>query len=313
MNHRVILLLLIIILILLLIQSKETFIIHNRLYRVLNVTNTVRQQFTNQLTDDLFNKIQNKYYLPVLFKGKSYIPQTIRVNNINDINAINDVALWFVKGCGGGGGSRVYPEIGKRNIINRVKELLAKCPNGIVLQENIESLLIDNKKCDLRIFYIGVHYKNKLYFYLQTDGFLKLSNMAYDPLNNDKSIHVTNTAFQKNTQHKALSSLKDYPQIKKNLIECHRDLSKVLADNIKPYKSKSKIEYQISGSDFIIDKNNKVYLLEFNTGVPAYIMKTNPPHTKQLKLQLKQFCEHLIYLGVNNLPLPANMYGFVRV
>ena len=291
---------------------KENHLIYNRLFNVINTKYKNKLAFTNKLTNNSVHILGNKVYVSIFFKNKPYYPKTYDFKKkINKLPCENFKKLWFVKEGGStGGGSKVYPEIGIKNIKNRINSLVEAYPNGVILQENIESYLINNKKTDLRIFFVTILYKKKLYFYLQNDGFLRLSNYNYNKNDNSKNIHITNTSFQKTNKRIMISDLKDRKIIMKNLINNHKDISKFIVSKYDNLNSNYNIEYQIAGCDWIIDKNKNCFLLELNTTSPAWIKKGDTSKITKLKYNLKYFCYKILDCAIKKNELPKSIHGF---
>ena len=316
-------------LLLLLMNSKksvrEHFTINNRLYKALNVSPDKRKLFDNYIGDNIMDKMGKKIISAEVLKDKYYYPKTFIINKKDDFptkqylkkNNINFDKIWYVKEAyDTGGGSEVHPEIGYKDIKNKTNEMLNKFNKGILVQENIEPYLINNKKTDVRIFYIMVLYRGKVYFYLQNDGFLKVSNKNYNNKINDKRVLITNTSFQKNTKNSniLISTRNEKDKMMDNMFKAHKDMSNEIEKRFnKNYNSKYKIEYQVSGSDWIFDNKLNPYLLEHNPVSPGYLNKKDSEGSKMLKNNLRKFCEYIINIGTDDKELPKEKYGFIML
>ena len=300
-------------------NERENFIVINRIFRAIKKPKNYKELINNTIGDNSLNKMGKKIYVADLLKNKYYYPKTFIIRSIDDFpnkdylskNKINFNKIWYVKEAYiTGGGSQVIPEIGYNNIKNSTINMLKKFKNGIIVQENIEPYLLDKKKVDLRIFYIMVLYKGKIYFYLQDDCFFRYGTENYDNNSKNKYIHVTNVA--KNRKNINMSELKDYKEMMFKLQKCHIDLSRVISNKFdKNYVSKYKIEYQISGNDWIYDNKLEPYLLELNSGSPSYLTYKDTNKMRLLKNNLRKFCENIIDVGINNKKLPTEKYGFI--
>ena len=290
-------------------NRKETFCIENRLFRAITKPNNYKKLINNTIGDGCMNKLGKKIIVADMLKNKSYYPKTFSINNINDIpeKRIFSNKIWFIKEAWiSGGGSQVFPEIGYDNIKKISIKMLKQFHKGIIIQQNIEPYLINNKKTDIRIFYIMVLYQGKRSFYIQNEGFFKISGFNYNNKSKDKRILVTNTSYKKNkTSKKLISEDVNSKIIIKRLIDIHKDISKVIDNSFdKTYKSKFRIEFQVSGNDFIIDNKLKPYLLELNSGSPSYINDSDSKGTKTLKLNVRNFCNYIIQIGIHGKKLP---------
>ena len=187
-------------------NERENFIVNNRIFRAIKKPKNYKELINNTIGDNSLNKMGKKIYVADLLKNKYYYPKTFIIRSIGDFpnkdylskNKIDFNKIWYVKEAyDTGGGSHVNPEIDYNNIKATTINMLKKFNNGIILQENIEPYLINKKKTDIRIFYVMVFYKGKRYYYLQNDGFFKITGFNYNNKTNDKKILITNTGYQK--------------------------------------------------------------------------------------------------------------------
>jgi hypothetical protein len=191
--------------------------------------------------------------------------------------------LWFCKPNFGSCGNNI---IISSNPIN-ISDL------KFVIQESIEPYLIKNRKWDMRIYVYFCIYKDKLYTYLYRDGFAKLAPEEYNSTNINKRSMLTNTSklTLKDQKHInniqfSIRKLDSYNIILDNM---ERLLSKI-QDKMQLYinkipNNKFILETHLMGFDVIVDKNNKLYILDVNTQ-PHTINKHNSTEIKNMKLHL---------------------------
>ena len=112
---------------------------------------------------------------------------------------------------------------------------------SFVIQKYIESpLLINKRKFDIRVWMLLTH-EGKGYFF--KEGYLRMSSYEYTTDTNNKEIHLTNNAIQKNTQK--YGSLEDGNQLsfdgfQKYIDACHPE-SKVNVRSSLYQKMKEKM------------------------------------------------------------------------
>ena len=234
--------------------------------------------------------------------------------------------LFFIKQRGSGGGGSVYPEY-YENIQNKLKKLLKnnnkkihKCHepafdrnSNYIIQKGIDPLLFNNKKFDLRIFYIVVLYQNKLYFYISNDSLLKINSSEYKYNNIDKKNVITNNIFQNNNDNILLSNSNLYKKLFPKLKELFIDLSITIKKDFKNIKNENKIEFQVCGADVIFNNYYQPYLLELNSGWPSYISKNNSIKEKEFKIGVKNNIHTIIMNSYKYNKLPHNLSHLLQV
>jgi hypothetical protein len=163
------------------------------------------------------------------------------------------------------------------NLPNMVKA------RSFVIQKYIEApLLIYKRKFDIRVWMLLTH-EGKGYFF--KEGYLRMSSYEYTTDINNKEIHLTNNAIQKNTQK--YGQLEDGNQLSFNDFQKYIDEnypeSKIsVRDQLYPKMkefvnltlqcsrkklnpSDKKYCFEIFGYDFMIDSDFQLCLIEINT------------------------------------------------
>lgn len=259
--------------------------------------------------------LDNKLNLSKLVKNKSYYPETYIYDKYNNVLPNYD-DVWFIKTCnfttfGGHGVNAV-------NKASQIKKYLSKNKNYII-QKSIKNMyLYDNKKGDVRVYYLAVFYKNKLEFYLYKEGLIKLAKENYNIKNMDISVQITNTS-QLNKSDKPSSIIFNktfvhYDIFLKKIRYVLSDLSKeIKKDFPKNYCSSYPLEFQLCGPDFIFDNNYNPYLIELNSNFPAYMSKTNKDIKDMKKNIAKVMSNHLFEAAINGNNIDIEKYGFIKL
>ena len=265
--------------------------------------------YSNRINNNLLTKYDDKINLFYLIKDKKYCPLSSTDKYFSDLQKykIDNKQIFFIKQRGAGGGSSVYPEY-YENIQNKLNQLLENKNNKIhtchepafdrnsnyIIQKGIEPLLFNNKKFDIRIFYIVVLYQNKLYFYISKDSLLKINSSEYKYNNIDKKNVITNNIFQNNNDNILLSNSNLYKKLFPKLKNLFIDLSINIKKDFKNIKNENKIEFQVCGADVIFNNSFEPFLLELNSGWPSYISRNNSVKEKELKIGVKNNIHKII-------------------
>lgn len=259
--------------------------------------------------------LDNKLNLSKLLKNKSYYPETYIYDKDNKLLPKYD-DIWFIKSCnystfGGHGVNAV-------NKVSQIKNYLTKGKNYII-QKSIKNMyLYDNKKGDVRVYYLATFYKNKLEFYLYKEGLIKLAKENYNIKNMDTRVQLTNTS-QLNESDKPNSVIFNktfihYEIFLKKIKYVLSDLSKeIKKDFSKNYKSSYPLEFQLAGPDFIFDSNYNPYLIELNSNFPAYMSKTNKDIKDMKKNIAKVMANHLFEPAIKGGNIDIEKYGFIKL
>lgn len=262
----------------------------------------------------LYN-LENKLYLSKLLKNKPYYPETY-IYNKNNKNLPKYDDIWFIKKCGFStyGGYDV-------NVINNVNNInrYIKDNSSYIIQKSISNLyLYDNKKGDIRMYYLVTLYKNKLNFYLYKDGFIKLAKDYYDPNNLSNDIQITNTSQIKKTDNPRCilfdKTFKNYDIFISKMKYILTDFSNEIKKSFPSYyKSYYALEYQLCGPDIIFDNNYNPYLIELNSNFPAYIMNNTPDVINMKKNIANIISNQLFKPAINRETINLEQYGFIKL
>jgi hypothetical protein len=201
-------------------------------------------------------------------------------------NRRNDNSIWFFKISKYDCGSGVTPFLdnydGVKNVIeNKISSRSnkrKKSKREYIIQKGVENLMLyKGHKFDIRI-HILITQHGEVYAY--KDACMRIS---YKKFSNDcdcKRHQCTNGSLGANVQY--TNEWPDwenvYPSVKKSIKEI------ILA--MTPYIYKEKGRYLLIGADFIIDNDNKAWVLEFNT-YPNLFYKPDPHMQPTITSMLK--------------------------
>lgn len=204
-----------------------------------DIRNICHKKNLNELVKDTNFSIKTEY----IENGK--IPESVKLWNKDQLlicKPQND-------SCGRGIHVKPYTDMMKFIKKNKLDKYL--------LQEYIESKLINEKKFDLRLY---VFIDDKGDYFLSEHGFLRFAQKKYNPNKNDRSIHLTNTSVAgKNAE---IIPFNTWDEKHKYLHSIHQ----VIGETVKRfYKSQSsKNFFQLLGCDIMIDSNDTIRLIEIN-------------------------------------------------
>ena len=262
----------------------------------------------------LYN-LENKMHLSKFLKNKSYYPETYIYNKYSKILPKNN-DIWFIKKCG-------YSTYGGYdvNMVNNVNDIKGylKENNSYIIQKTIDNLyLYDNKKGDIRMYYLVTLYKNKLNFYLYKDGFIKLAKDNYDKNSLSIDSQITNTSQLKKTDKPRCIMFDKSFHNYDIFIEKIKIIMKDFSEDIKKsfpsyYKSYYALEYQLCGPDIIFDNNLNPYLIEINSNFPAYIMNNTQEIIDMKKNIAKVISNNLFKPAINRESINLEDYGFIKL
>lgn len=251
--------------------------------------------YFHEISNRIITRLDDKINLYEIIKDECYCPKSF-LEKDNFTSNSNDV--WFIKQRGAGGASLVIPSFFNdiKNKLQTVRKIdigevhkpAYREDSNYIIQKEIVPFLIDEKKNDLRIFYLIVFYDGILYFYLSKDAMVKISGEKYEKNCIDKSKQITNNISSGNYHsNKLLSETKYYNICLGKLTYLFHKLSNKLVPLFKDFKS-NKLEYQICGADVIFDNLLNPYLLELNSGWPSYVNKNNTGDIKKFKTNVLQ-------------------------
>ena len=274
-------------------------------------------KYNSEISNNIITRLDCKINLYGIIKGEYYCPDSFLDTEMKDIHKYEPKSIWFIKQRSAGGASAVYP-VYYENIKNKLIEKIDKKYNGVpkchsppynkqsqfIIQKSINPLLINGKKCDIRIFYIVVFKNEKVYFYLSNDGILKINNVIYLENSIDKKNQITNNAFHKNAHNNILISESGYYNaMMPKIIQLFKDFSNKIKKLFLNLRSKYLVEYQVCGADVIFDRDLNPYLLELNSGWPAYVKNTESINVTKLKINTKKEISKIVYNSINKIPI----------
>ena len=132
--------------------------------------------------------------------------------------------------------------------------------HNFILQEYIESKLVRGKKFDLRIY---VFLNSNGDFFISEHGFLRLAQKKYNSKKTDISIHLTNTSIAKNKAE--IISFHSWDEKNKYLEKIKIVIEDVIQKFNKKYtESKDIKSFHLLGFDLMIDKKDRIRVIEIN-------------------------------------------------
>lgn len=190
--------------------------------------------------------------------GVNCIPRTyLSINKFLE-NRKDDNSLWFCKLSTFDCGSGVTPFFDKTQSIKSIKRIAKICDDDeedYIIQRGVPDLMLyDNHKFDIRI-HILVTTKGDVYVY--KNACMRISYKTFDPTCDCKRHQLTNGSLGADVQYTDKWSKWEtvYPSIQRSIIEIINAMKRYMEDD----------KYLLIGADFIIDNNNKAWVLEFNT------------------------------------------------
>ena len=277
----------------------------------LNISDYYKDKFIAKI--DYIFKLGNKYKLCSMFKDKYYSPKCFTIKQNTDIPKDflkKNTDTWFIKQVGKGGGSGIYPCLGK-DVNYKLEKFLTEKDSSWVIQKGVKDhLLYENKKIDGRAHYLVILYKNELFFYIYKDLFFRISSKNYNKNNLSRNSQTTNI----NTLKKIIiDDLNNKDIIIDKTVRVFKDISKELKINKPKEKSKYTLQYQLIAADIIFDKNYNLYLLELNARCPAYLYNKDNIKIVKMKKKIKYGIEQMITNVFNNKHFNLENNGFIRV
>jgi len=214
----------------------------------------------------------NKIELGKLLCNKTYHPKCYF-----NLDNISENKKYLLKPASESGGKGI-------KIVENIKEI----PINHFLQEIIEPDFIEGKKYDLRVYLLIIKYNNKKYYYLSTDGKIRISLNNYK-IDDAKSVIINSSQINKDSNifHQQLkwSYLKDYN---------FNEIEKITADFISLLNIDNVNNiFNIYGLDFIKDINNKYYLLEINN-LPNFYHPNDSKDIKEMKTNINQEINNIL-------------------
>jgi tubulin--tyrosine ligase len=173
------------------------------------------------------------------------------------------------------------------SFLDQIKDIISKHQENrtYIIQKYIQNpLLINKRKFDIRCYALITSFSNQLQGYFFKDGYLRTSCKEFNIKNtNDKFIHLTNDAIQKNHEdygkfesgnklsyydfqkflHSNGSNIDFFIDIFPQIVEIIKE-SIACAKDIINEECKMNA-FEVLGYDFMIDSEYKVWLIEVNT------------------------------------------------
>ena len=236
---------------------------------------TMMPRFENLIDKSLFAKHTQK------FQGE-FIPKTWVVSQNPQIICTNAKTLFFLKPANGSRGNGIVVDPNPQKLCIKAR---TDPNNRYIIQQSVPRLLLtnDERKFDIRVWVCFVWIKSStkkgsgddntaLHCFTWSDAVVRVSTDKFDPNSVDPKIHLTNFCIQRNhrsfKKDKSIlraSSMREL-QWEKTYINIQRVLSKmraVFAKVLQPRLSKTS-GYWLAGFDFILDQDQKLWLLECN-------------------------------------------------
>ena len=164
-----------------------------------------------------------------------------------------------------------------------------------IVQKYVQNLfLVNNRKINLRIYWLFLYYEKSIFPFLYHEGKCIYTNKKYDPDTFDPQSHFTSLELNKSiynhlllvTDLSNILSNTQYNQLFSNIIQNSKIISNFIKHKIiekNPFPNV--VQYQLFGVDYLFDKDMNVYLLEINKG----------PSLRYVNKQDKQLKYYLLY------------------
>ena len=209
---------------------------------------------------DHISELGNKKIIYEKFKNHSFIPKTF----VNTLPTKQDV--YFIKNVKRDSARGLY-------VVNNVKDI--KLNSNFICQPQIKNLkLINGKKFDLRMHVVYYQQNNVMRSFIHKSGHLRIASLPFDENSINKFVQLTNSGV--NIKHTDYDAELNQP-IFNNKIEFYDIIYPKIVKIVTEINSL--LTYKINkgshllGYDFIIDNENRVYLLECNN-CPGFKLKS---------------------------------------
>lgn len=256
-------------------KEKLTFSNYRKYSKIKYISHEYKEIYKKS---NLYNYIKNSF-----FYLKHYEFTETNVHKLDKIKLDNK--LWFLKNTSiyTYGGYDVFPIIANNNMITNIKTAIEDMKKYnkyehdaiFVLQKGVqEPMLINNKKFDIRVYYLAMSVNDKISFFVNKYCILRKSTANYNNNSTERAIQLTNTTFQKDKgelddltelfceEHKLYYL---FPKILKLV----QKLSKIYANVLKTQKP----NLDLYGIDIMFDTSENIYLLEVNITPAIYVEK----------------------------------------
>jgi tubulin polyglutamylase TTLL1 len=194
--------------------------------------------------------------------------------------------LWIVKpGENTNRGNGIFLSDDSKQILAQIEEQKGKNNHSFIIQKYIERpFLINRRKFDIRLYAMITSINGVMQAYYYREGYLRTASKVYSTADmEDKYIHLTNDAIQKNCEgygkfengnKLSYKDFQKYLDSKRAGVDFQTDivpkLKEIIKDTIKATqfklnKDRRLLNFEIFGYDFLLDANLKPWLLEVNT------------------------------------------------
>lgn len=269
-----------------------------------------KHRYNNKLSNGILTRLDCKINLYGIIKGEYYCPTSMLDSDLNTQLNYPAKSVWFIKQRSGCAGGQVFPTYYKdlegklREVRDKHYRKIPDChipayseASQFIIQREIAPMLINGKKCDLRCYYVIINYNGNYEFYLGYDATFKINSNRYKKNSTGKKVQITNYAPNK----LLVSDSGYYEIIYPKLIQLFTNLSRKLKPIFTGQSSKYQIEYQVCGADIIFDDLYNPYLLELNSGWPAYYPAVGASKKMtNVKLKINREISNIIYRYLNN-------------
>ena len=239
--------------------------------------------FNNIITCFNIRFLCDKVKFSQFFAFKNYIPLTVtRFNNhifSNNIKLKLKNHKFFIKPSNGSCGNDILITY---NPFNKLKK-------NMIAQKEIVTKLYNGRKWDLRIYIVHEIKNNKFRTYMYKNGLVRLAPEKYNESTSVRAL-ITNTSKLNTFDNYddlnfPFSNYDNYKYYMKKIQYIMKDIHKHIKNNIKFNKSLNISEFQLFGYDFIISKNDDIFLLEINRS-PHSILSRNSEAIKSMKYDI---------------------------
>ncbi len=214
------------------------------------------QLYPKHETDILDDKITFYQFLKKKHLLNNIPPTYLTINDVVGESDESLLRLWFLKHRNGTEGKQVWAYRKKEDLLKFFTK--PNIINNYVVQKEVEDLfLVFGHKFSLRVFAL-IHNK-KLYVYREFIG--KIHPKLYNTTDERKDVHITAIAGSgvlpiRGTLWAEYDSV--YPAIKKVIQKTVPAFFDALNDDVED-------QYSLLGIDFLIDRNLKPWIIEFNS------------------------------------------------
>lgn len=251
-------------------NTKESF---DNYYEKIN--KNLYNGYSDKFEKYMNNTFGDKWNFHLIFENEKYYPKSIlgKMENIKMLKKLDNNLKYYIKNR--------YESYGRDIIItnNPYNFFLKKQMNNMyIIQREIKSVMLNDRKYDYRIYVLILKKNNKIIYYFYKYYILRFAREKYDN---------SNKIFSNLTNHH-IYSLKDldsnfYKIEYKNNDDYLKvlNLTKIVCKKISEYENEFKDllnenEFRIFGLDYLKENiTNKFYVLELNTKPGVYYKDDN--------------------------------------